>query len=67
MHRFGKCLQDEALKSLESLEVEVVLNDRVVHEDTDASTVRLESGRVICCDLSVSYKIRVLPFASTVC
>lgn len=67
MHRFGKCLQDEALESLESLGVEVVLNDRVVHEDTDASTVRLESGRVICCDLSVRYKIRVLPFESTIC
>jgi NADH dehydrogenase FAD-containing subunit len=54
MHRFGKSLQDEALKSMEALGVEVILNTRVVHEDTDEGTVTLGSGRVVECDFFVS-------------
>lgn len=55
MHRFGKCLQDEALKSLQALGVEVILNDRVLYEETDSCTITLGSGRVMECDLFVGY------------
>lgn len=55
MHRFGQCLQYEALKSLEALGVEVILNDRVEYQDADACTVTLRSGRSIACDFFVSY------------
>ncbi|KAK9441680.1 Pyridine nucleotide-disulfide oxidoreductase, NAD-binding domain protein [Metarhizium brunneum] len=51
MHRFGKRLQDEALEGLTRLGVEVVLEDRVVDEDSAAKKVTLRSGREIPCDL----------------
>ncbi|KAL4984514.1 hypothetical protein BDW68DRAFT_180596 [Aspergillus falconensis] len=54
MHRFGQCLQDEALKSLEALGVEVILNDRVEFEDADAGTVVLRSGRSVDCDFFIN-------------
>lgn len=54
MHRFGKRLQDEALEGLKRLGVEVVLEDRVVDQDSVAKKVTLRSGREIACDLFVS-------------
>lgn len=54
MHRFGKRLQDEALEGLNRLGVEVILEDRVVDEDSVAKKVTLRSGREIACDLFVS-------------
>ncbi|KAI9035589.1 NAD(P)/FAD-dependent oxidoreductase [Aspergillus affinis] len=54
MHRFGECLQDEALKSVKALGVEIIFNDRVVYEDTDTCTVSLESGRVMKCDFFIN-------------
>jgi NADH dehydrogenase FAD-containing subunit len=65
MHRFSQCLQDEALKSLKALGVGVILNDRIMHEDTDACTVMLRSGRSIDCDFFVSYNPTCLPCMRT--
>lgn len=54
MHRFGEGLQKAAREGFENLGVEVILDERVVGEDQEASTVTLRSGRVIECDLFVS-------------
>lgn len=54
MHRFGEGLQAAALAAMQELGAEVILNERVVHEDADAGTVTLSSGRVIECDHFVS-------------
>ncbi|KPA35403.1 apoptosis-inducing factor, partial [Fusarium langsethiae] len=50
MHRFGKDLQEEALKWMKQLEVDVILGERVVAEDANAGTVTLRSGTVLECD-----------------
>ncbi|KAL2214189.1 putative apoptosis-inducing factor [Sarocladium strictum] len=50
MHRFGKDLQEEALKWMKQLKVDVILGERVVAEDANAGTVTLRSGTVLECD-----------------
>ncbi|KND93282.1 Apoptosis-inducing factor 2 [Tolypocladium ophioglossoides CBS 100239] len=54
MHRFGKGLQDAALKAMERLGVETILEERVVDEDAGAGTVTLRSGRKISCDFFIN-------------
>jgi NADH dehydrogenase FAD-containing subunit len=54
MHRFGRELQEEALRSLTSLGVEVILGDRVAGEDEDAGIATLTSGRTVEYDYIVS-------------
>ncbi|OAA69492.1 FAD-dependent pyridine nucleotide-disulfide oxidoreductase [Cordyceps fumosorosea ARSEF 2679] len=49
MQRFGKELQTAATEGLKRLEVEVILEDRVVEEDGVNGTVTLKSGRKINC------------------
>lgn len=49
MHRFGKELQTAAMEGLTRLEVEVILEDRVIEEDDVNGTVTLKSGRKIDC------------------
>lgn len=56
MHRFGKGLQKAALEGMQALGGEVILEDRVVEQDSEAGTVTLKSGRVIECDFFVSPK-----------
>lgn len=53
MNRFETGLQEAALKALQSLGVEVILKERVVHESADQGLVTLSSGRVIQCDYFV--------------
>ena len=55
MHRFGTGLQKAALEGFDKLGGETILEERVVSEDKAAGTVTLRSGRVIECDLFVSY------------
>lgn len=55
MHRFGKDLQTAALEGLKRLEVEVILEDRVIEEDDTNGTVTLKSGRKIECNYFVSF------------
>ncbi|KAH8127236.1 hypothetical protein FP744_10007437 [Trichoderma asperellum] len=50
MHRFGKGLQKAAREGLERLGVELILEDRVVNEDSASGVVTLRSGRQITCD-----------------
>ncbi|KAJ2966689.1 hypothetical protein NQ176_g10030 [Zarea fungicola] len=50
MHRFGKELQKAAMEGLKRLEVEVILEDRVIEEDDANGSVTLKSGRKINCD-----------------
>lgn len=54
MHRFGKGLQQAAMEAFQQLGVEVILEERVVKEDSATGTVTLRSGRVIECDYFVS-------------
>lgn len=54
MHRFGKELQKAAMEGLKRLEVEVILEDRVIEEDDANGSVTLKSGRKINCDYFVS-------------
>ncbi|KKA29552.1 hypothetical protein TD95_001660 [Thielaviopsis punctulata] len=54
MNRFGLGLQMEALRGLQSLGVEVILEDRLVQENKDDMTVTLKSGKVLPCDLLVN-------------
>lgn len=54
MHRFGKGLQKAAREGLERLGVELILEDRVVNEDSASGIVTLRSGRQITCDFFVS-------------
>ncbi|KAI5458592.1 hypothetical protein BGZ63DRAFT_426968 [Mariannaea sp. PMI_226] len=54
MHRFGKGLQKAAMEGLERLGCEVILEDRVTAEDSEAGTVTLRSGKVIDCDLFIN-------------
>lgn len=54
MHRFGQGLQKAAMEGLERLGVEVIVEERVVKEDSVAGTVTLRSGKVINCDYFVS-------------
>lgn len=53
MHRFGSELQEAALGGLIQLGVEVILEDRVVAEDTGQKAVTLTSGRTLGCDYLV--------------
>ncbi|KAF1730743.1 Apoptosis-inducing factor 2 [Beauveria bassiana] len=50
MHRFGKELQTAAMEGLKRLEVDVILEDRVIEEDDANGTVTLKSGRKIDCN-----------------
>ncbi|KAK5995481.1 Fe-regulated protein 8 [Cladobotryum mycophilum] len=50
MHRFGKGLQTAAKEGLERLGVELILEERVVDEDSATGTVTLKSGKKITCD-----------------
>ncbi|EEP82858.1 predicted protein [Uncinocarpus reesii 1704] len=54
MNRFGPELQAAALKALEELGVEVILNDRMAHEDLEQGRVVLTSGRVVECDYLIN-------------
>lgn len=54
MHRFGKQLQDTCLEGLKKLDVEVILEDRVMVADDENNYVQLRSGRIIPCDFFVS-------------
>lgn len=61
MHRFGKGLQVAAREGLERLGVELVLEERVVGEDSASGTVTLQSGREIKCDFYVSLEPNIHP------
>lgn len=52
MHRFSKTLQDAAVEGINKLGIELILEDRVVSEES--GTVTLRSGKVIECDYFVS-------------
>ncbi|KAJ3499262.1 hypothetical protein NLG97_g465 [Lecanicillium saksenae] len=54
MHRFGKDLQTAALEGLKRLDVEVILEDRVIEEDDANGTVTLKSGRKIECNFFIN-------------
>lgn len=54
MHRFSPGLQKTTSGALEQLGVEVILEDKVVSEDTDDKKVLLTSGKTIDCDCFVS-------------
>lgn len=54
MHRFGKDLQVSAMEGLRRLDVEVILEDRVIEEDDANGSVTLKSGRKINCNYFVS-------------
>lgn len=58
MHRFGKDLQIAAMEGLKRLDVEVILEDRVIEEDDANGSVTLKSGRKIDCNYFVSRLIR---------
>ncbi|KAI0526732.1 hypothetical protein F5B22DRAFT_587328 [Xylaria bambusicola] len=51
MNRFGQGLQKTALEGLQSLGVEVILQDRLVQTVPGSGTILLKSGREIQCDL----------------
>ncbi|KAI0902926.1 hypothetical protein F4823DRAFT_340748 [Ustulina deusta] len=53
MNRFGQGLQKAALEGLQSLGVEVILQDRLVQSSPGLDTILLQSGREILCDLVV--------------
>ncbi|KAI1296032.1 hypothetical protein F5Y03DRAFT_371148 [Xylaria venustula] len=53
MNRFGRGLQEAALNGLQSLGVEVIMQDRLVQEAPTPGTILLKSGREIQCDLVV--------------
>lgn len=52
MHRFSKTLQEAAVESINKLGIELILEDRVVGEES--GTVTLRSGKVMECDYFVS-------------
>ncbi|KAI1360257.1 hypothetical protein F5Y08DRAFT_317812 [Xylaria arbuscula] len=51
MNRFGRGLQVTALEGLQTLGVEVILQDRLVQAEPGSGTILLKSGREIQCDL----------------
>ncbi|KAK5637708.1 hypothetical protein RRF57_013423 [Xylaria bambusicola] len=51
MNRFGQGLRKTALEGLQSLGVEVILQDRLVQTVPGSGTILLKSGREIQCDL----------------
>lgn len=53
MNRFGPELQVAALKGIKDLGVEVLLNERVVNEDTEAGVLTLRSGKTLEYDFCV--------------
>ncbi|KAI1144888.1 hypothetical protein F4825DRAFT_458074 [Nemania diffusa] len=53
MNRFGQGLQKAALEGLQSLGVEVILQDRLTLDATKLGAIILKSGREIQCDLVV--------------
>lgn len=55
MHRFGKGLQKSALEGLQTLGVEVILNERVNDGGRENGAIVLRSGRKVSCDLVVSF------------
>ncbi|KAM6527807.1 hypothetical protein FALCPG4_008848 [Fusarium falciforme] len=52
MHRFSKTLQDAAVEGINKLGIELILEDRVVSEES--GTVTLRSGKVIECDYFIN-------------
>ncbi|KAK0710705.1 hypothetical protein B0H67DRAFT_493154 [Lasiosphaeris hirsuta] len=50
MHRFGPELQAEAMRALKTLGVDVILEEKVMPDSTDGTSIELMSGRVIDCD-----------------
>ncbi|OAA77917.1 FAD-dependent pyridine nucleotide-disulfide oxidoreductase [Akanthomyces lecanii RCEF 1005] len=54
MHRFGKDLQIAAMEGLKRLDVEVILQDRVIEEDDANGSVTLKSGRKIDCNYFIN-------------
>lgn len=54
MNRFGQGLQKTALEGLQSLGVEVILQDRLIQDAVKPGMILLKSGREIQCDLVVS-------------
>lgn len=57
MHRFGKDLQIAAMGGLKRLDVEVILEDRVIEEDDANGSVTLKSGRKINCNYFVGCRL----------
>ncbi|KAL3954594.1 hypothetical protein ACCO45_010157 [Purpureocillium lilacinum] len=57
MHRFGKGLQKSALEGLQTLGVEVILNERVNDGGRENGAIVLRSGRKVSCDLVVASQI----------
>ncbi|KAI1114540.1 hypothetical protein F5Y14DRAFT_413651 [Nemania sp. NC0429] len=53
MNRFGQGLQKAALEGLQSLGVEVILQDRLVQDESQPGMIFLKSGRQIQCDLVI--------------
>ncbi|GJN81606.1 hypothetical protein PLIIFM63780_005141 [Purpureocillium lilacinum] len=53
MHRFGKGLQKSALEGLQTLGVEVILNERVNDGGRENGAIVLRSGRKVSCDLVI--------------
>ncbi|KAJ8123755.1 hypothetical protein O1611_g9520 [Lasiodiplodia mahajangana] len=53
MNRFGKGLQKAALEGLQSLGVEVILQDRLTSDTSEPGVILLKSGRKVQCDLVV--------------
>ncbi|TGJ84988.1 hypothetical protein E0Z10_g3786 [Xylaria hypoxylon] len=53
MNRFGEGLQKAALEGLQSLGVEVILQDRLIQDASRSGSILLKSGREIQCDLVV--------------
>ncbi|KAI1201165.1 hypothetical protein F5X97DRAFT_46327 [Nemania serpens] len=53
MNRFGQGLQKTALEGLQSLGVEVILQDRLIQDAVKPGMILLKSGREIQCDLVV--------------
>lgn len=55
MHRFGSELRTAALDALKELGVTVILEDKVVADSVDGSSITLTSGRTIPCDCFVRF------------
>ncbi|UNI19318.1 hypothetical protein JDV02_005509 [Purpureocillium takamizusanense] len=53
MHRFGRGLQNSALEALQTLGVEVILNERVNEGGRESGAIVLRSGRKVLCDLVI--------------
>ncbi|KAL7951742.1 FAD/NAD(P)-binding domain-containing protein [Trichoderma barbatum] len=54
MHRFGEGLQTAAREGLERLGVELILDERVMYQDTGVGAITLRSGRTVKCDLYIN-------------